>query len=525
MARPSGALKTVLALVLCFLPGFAMAEQRIALIVGNGAYTSVATLDNTVNDAVLLAKLTEEAGFGVTLLTDADQATLNQAIAKFGRDLRAAGPETTGLFYYAGHGVQSFGSNFLLPTDAALTDAADLGLVGVPADTVLRQMASARNKTNIVILDACRNNPFVDIPDMNDNGLAEMNAPTGTFLAYSTAPGAVALDGLDSNSPYTAALAEEMSIKGVPIEQLFKQVRVKVLNQTFGKQTPWDTSSLTTQFMFHLAEVPSAEDVAARQLWTSVQATNDPVQIMLFLRAYPDSDFADEARLALASAMSAELGPTAADLGEDLGAALAAAPEAAPAAAPEPTAPPPDASTDNRELIDPREQELIEIAGRSGLAGDYEAYLAAFPSGIFAELAKFELTILANAAVAPSVEASVATVPTPATEAVATQDDAPAAPEIPSFDTPLTTGGEGVQGKSIAALIEGSPLFAPIEGIPDSLWKGQTCASCHNWTKDTLCDQSKTYLAESAQRSLEKLHPLGTHFKQSLVEWAKGGCR
>ena len=146
-------------------------------------------LDNPAPDARLIAQTLESEGFVVTQMVDASQIAMNRAIAQFGSELREAGAEATGLFYYAGHGVQSFGTNYLLPVDAALTIAADLGLVAIPAESILRQMFSARNRTNIVILDACRNNLFSAILDMGDNGLAEMKAPTGTFLAYSTAPG------------------------------------------------------------------------------------------------------------------------------------------------------------------------------------------------------------------------------------------------------------------------------------------------------------------------------------------------
>lgn len=527
------ALSALFAFLLTALPGPAAAEPRIALIVGNGAYTAVTPLDNPVNDARLLAKATEDAGFAVTLLTDADQAALNQAIAKFGRDLRAEGPEATGLFYYAGHGVQSFGTNYLLPTDAALTDAADLGLVGVSADTVLRQMASARNQTNIVILDACRNNPFVQIPDMDDNGLAEMKAPTGTFLAYSTAPGAVALDGLDGNSPYTGALAEAISQKGLPIEQLFKQVRVKVLDLTLGRQTPWDTSSLTSEFVFQPEDVLSAEDVAAQQLWTSVQATNDPVQIMLFLRAYPESRFAEEARLALATAMNSVLVPpsgapvavlplegTPTDVTRPVEApAAGAATDEATLTAPEPAAPVAKSDRDGEPEPDPREIALIETARKSRLAADYEAYLADFPTGIYSELARFELTILAAASATPPASAAPAVAPAGVETNLASE------PETLTFTTPLTTGDEGVVGLSIEALVKGTPLFPPIEGLPDAAWKGQTCTACHSWTKEALCDQGKTYLAESGERAISKPHPYGSPFKRAMRVWAKGGCK
>ncbi|WP_368075922.1 caspase domain-containing protein [Leisingera sp. NJS201] len=172
-----------------------LAEERLALVIGNSAYGSVSPLDNPVRDARLIAQTLEGLGFDVTLAADTRQIEMKRAIGQFGRKLRGAGDDATGLFYYAGHGVQSFGSNYLLPVDVALADAADLDLMAVEAQSVLRQMASARNRTNIVILDACRNNPFEAVADLNESGLAEMKAPTGTFLAYATAPGDVALDG------------------------------------------------------------------------------------------------------------------------------------------------------------------------------------------------------------------------------------------------------------------------------------------------------------------------------------------
>ncbi len=152
----------------------AIAEPRIALVTGNGAYDQVGALDNPSNDAAQIADALAELNFTVTLLRDADLPSFRRTVAQFGRDLRNAGPETTGLFFYAGHAVQSFGTNYLLPTDTVVTDAADLDLVAVEAGAILRQMSSAKNRTNMVILDACRNNPFQDLPDFDSNGLAEM---------------------------------------------------------------------------------------------------------------------------------------------------------------------------------------------------------------------------------------------------------------------------------------------------------------------------------------------------------------
>lgn len=475
------------------LAGPSISEPRIALVVGNGSYDAVTPLDNPISDARLMAKTLEAKGFSVTLLTDSDQASLNRAIAVFGGELRQAGSEATGLFFYAGHGVQSFGTNYLLPVDARLTNAADVGLVAIPAESVLRQMFSARNKTNIVILDACRNNPFDAIPDMNDNGLAEMKAPTGTFLAYSTAPGTVALDGLDGNSPFTKALAEQMNVAGAPIEQVFKQVRVDVLGQSNGMQTPWDTSSLTAEFYFVEATKESGEDLAERQLWDSVRNLRDPVQLLLFMRAYPNSRYGSEARTLLGEVMESEV-KTQVEVASPEPSSVAVVP------------------------VTPSAQEktLIDVAQKSGLAADYKAYLAKFPQGIYAELANFELGVLATKAA--SAPASAPELPV---AALAPLD----LPNSVAFSVPLSTGGPGIEGLSLEQLAKGSPLFPPIEGIPEALWKGQQCSNCHKWTRDALCAQGKTYLDAVTTRALVKEHPYGGMFKQILKVWAEADCQ
>jgi hypothetical protein len=411
----------------------AQAEPRIALIIGNSAYEAVSSLDNPTRDAAAISETLESLGFQVTLLSDSSLVQMRRAITDFGRALREAGPEATGLFYYAGHGVQSFGSNYLLPVDVALSDAADLDLVAVEAQSVLRQMFSARNKVNIVLLDACRNNPFSDIPEFNDNGLAEMKAPTGTYLAYATAPGAVAMDGLDGNSPFTAALVKQMTVPGQAIEQTLKNVRVAVLEETGGRQTPWDSSSLTTNFIFTPA-------------------------------------------LAVA------------------------APLAEPSGA---------------------EKRLYEMAQREGSQAAYSFYLEAYPSGTFSEIARVELAAIAkNATKDPDGEGvTPATTPAP-----------PAPPPVidagdVTFTSPLTVGNTEVLGHSIAELIKGSPIYPPLEGLPDELWKGQQCSTCHNWTEEALCAQGKVYMAQNSVRSLAKEHPLGGGLKLNLRAWAAGGCR
>ncbi|TMM54119.1 caspase family protein [Sulfitobacter sabulilitoris] len=485
------------------------AEPRIALIVGNGSYTSVTTLDNTVPDAELMARTLTAQGFDVTILTDTDQATLNAGISQFGRDLRAAGQDATGLFYYAGHAVQSFGTNFLLPTDTLLTDAADLSLVAVQADAVLRQMRSARNKTNIVILDACRNNPFKAIRDLNDNGLAEMNAPTGTFLSYSTAPGAVALDGLDGNSPFTKALAREIPAPGVPIEQTFKKVRVAVIDETNGQQTPWDTSSLTGEFMFEPETTLSAEELQEQQLWASVQQSDDPVQIMLFLRGYPNGRYQDDARALLNVLMAEELAPKPQATPEPATPVIAAP---APAPAPQgPTA---------------TEEALIATAQSLGTAEAYQAYLDAFPQGIYAELVAFELGVIAQKAqrTDDTPNPTAGPVETAAlNRAVAPESDANALSGL-TYVMPFPIGGPPIEGQTIEQITGLSPLFAPIVGLPESLWKDQKCSSCHEWTREALCTQGKTYVSAPDDTAVTKKHPFGGVFKKGLRGWAGADC-
>lgn len=473
----------------------ASAQERIALVVGNSGYSSVSALDNPTRDAQLIAETLESIDFQVTLLIDATQSEMNRALLEFGRNLRSGGPETTGLFYYAGHGVQSFGNNYLLPVDVSLENAADLDLQGVEAQAVLRQMASARNRTNFVILDACRNNPFSDMADFDAPGLAEMKAPTGTFLSYATAPGAVALDGTGQNSPFTLALAQEITKPGLPAEQMFKQVRVAVLEETQGLQTPWDTSSLTNNFTFVDAPVEDPAALAARQLWNSVQATRDPVQIMLFLRGYPNSAHADDARALLAEVMEAELtGPT-------------------------PTEPAPVATGPSE-----TEQTMFEAVQANPTVEGYRDYLEAFPEGTFSEFAKGEIAALEAEASHDPVGEGVSDPEPEEPVQVAVAEQTRATGPV-KFDLPLSAPGSVIDGILLSNLFTLSPEFPPVPDLPEEYWKTQNCSNCHEWTRDRLCEQSNVYLNLSAQPSLEKEHPFGGALKRNLKQWAAGGCQ
>ncbi|MEO0760490.1 MAG: caspase family protein, partial [Pseudomonadota bacterium] len=185
------------------------AGPRLALVIGNASYRNVTPLANPVNDARLMSRRLDEAGFAVTTVTEADRRAMVEAVERFGRAVRAAGPDTLALFYFAGHGVRSDGFNFLVPLGVDIRAEADIARETVAAEWVLERL-QAPGATSVMVLDACRDNPFDRgqraIPDIGD-GLARMTARRGDIIAYATGPGDVALDGAGANSPYTTALA------------------------------------------------------------------------------------------------------------------------------------------------------------------------------------------------------------------------------------------------------------------------------------------------------------------------------
>lgn len=228
----------------------AKGEKRLALVIGNGAYSHAGALRNPVNDARAMKTKLEALGFKVLKYENCDQRTIKRAIDEFGRQLQGY---DVGLFFYAGHGMQVSGANYLIPTDALLENPDEVEYDCVKADRVLAKMESAGTKTNLVILDACRNNPFARSWSRSGgggNGLAFMNAPQGSLIAYATAPGNTASDGSGANGMYTAALLKEMSKPGLTILEMFQNVRSQVINQSQGKQTPWESTSLIGNFYF-----------------------------------------------------------------------------------------------------------------------------------------------------------------------------------------------------------------------------------------------------------------------------------
>jgi hypothetical protein len=227
---------------------FSAQEQRTALVIGNGSYES-AQLRNSVNDAKDMTEALRNLGFTVIYKQNAKQKDMERAIRNFGKKLRKHGG--IGLFYYAGHGMQIDGRNYLIPIDAEIETESDVKFETVDAGRVLGKMEDAGNGLNIVILDACRNNPFARIFRSVSQGLAKMDAPTGSIVAYATAPGSVAADGVSENGLYTSMLLKHMATPGLGIEEVFKKVRIGVMNESGKKQVPWESSSLTGDFYFN----------------------------------------------------------------------------------------------------------------------------------------------------------------------------------------------------------------------------------------------------------------------------------
>jgi caspase domain-containing protein len=256
----------------------ASAEKRIALVVGNAGYQNVAPLANAKNDATLIAETLRGVGFtliGGGAQVNLDKAGFDNAIQTFGRNLTGA---DVALFYYAGHGVQVRGSNYLVPVTANPVREADVDFQMVDVALILRQMEGSGTKLNIVVLDACRNNPFGGRGlRTTEGGLAQIRAPEGTLVSYATQPGNVALDGAGTNSPYSAALAEAIRKPDLEVFQTFNQVGLSVKKATGGQQQPWVSSSpIDGAFYFAGRSNPRPRDDEPKDVRIAERAPQQP---------------------------------------------------------------------------------------------------------------------------------------------------------------------------------------------------------------------------------------------------------
>ncbi|MFT4116975.1 caspase family protein [Bradyrhizobium sp.] len=291
-------------------------EQRVALVIGNSNYRNAPQLANPENDAQSMAQFLNSAGFEVVAATDLTQDDMLRVVQDFSAKVSARGPNTVAMIYYAGHGVQLAGENYLVPVDARVATAAELVSNSVRLVDVMSTLETIPSRMRIVILDACRNNPF---PSVNDagRGLAIVDAPNGSIVGYSTAPGAEAQDGAGGHSPYTQAFLNVAREPNVPIEQLFKRVRLQVNQSTNGTQIPWESSSLTSDFTFfgdtavaasrapvNTPVVQMASNLpsrSARQAYDYVLSEGRPEYYQEFIQMYPHDPLCDRIRWLLSN--------------------------------------------------------------------------------------------------------------------------------------------------------------------------------------------------------------------------------
>jgi len=293
--------------------------KRVALVIGNGDYPG-ARLRNPVNDAQAIARRLDELGFTVISRLNADRDDMALSIQKFASQL---GGDSVGLFYFAGHGVQARGRNYLIPVDAELSAERALKFEAIDVSAVLEDMEFAGNKLNIVILDACRNNPFERRFRGGSRGLAAIDAARGTMIAYATSPGSVAADGSGANGLYTEELLKALGHPGLKAEEVFKRVRIAVSDRSHGQQVPWESSSLTGDFVFNAADgapggmVPSITRSGGEVLfWDSVKDSRDPRAYEEYLNQYPDGTFAGLARLRIETLSESRSGAAAGTAGD-----------------------------------------------------------------------------------------------------------------------------------------------------------------------------------------------------------------
>ena len=282
--------------------GAQAAPKRVALVIGNSAYQHAGVLANPAADARLLSQVLRRRNFEVLEYTDLGFRGMQRAFAAYTTKLQQYGPETVGLIFYAGHGMQVNGQNFMLPVDANIKKEADVAVEAVSASTLMSSVSLIGNKLNIIVLDACRNNPYRSFFRSSASGLARMDAPVGSLVAFSTAPGMVAADGTGVNSPYSKALAQAIMAPGLKIEDVFKKVRNEVYRETKGSQVPWESSSIFGDFYFGTAGstiTAKAPASAAATAWQAIRGSKSKAVLQAFIKQFPDSIFATFAKARL----------------------------------------------------------------------------------------------------------------------------------------------------------------------------------------------------------------------------------
>ena len=304
MTRWEWASRWLAAIVCAWSVHASAAADRVALLIGNNNYGTV-PLRNAANDAKDLGDALKDLGFQVIVRQNASRKDMIDAIREFGNAIDGA---NTALFFYAGHAMQFKDRNYLIPIDAAMGSEEDVTFFSVELGQIFDRMDRARTRFNFIILDACRDNPFAASFKVTSAGLAQMSAPSGTMIAYATAPGSVAADGYGRNGIYTKHILQNIKVTDLPAEIMFKRVREGVEQETRRLQTPWDSSSLKGDFSFNPTSGAGAKAQAAsgpsadvtlqmeREFWVSVRESNRPEDIRAYLDKYPNGNFASLAR-------------------------------------------------------------------------------------------------------------------------------------------------------------------------------------------------------------------------------------
>ena len=414
---------------LFFAAAVGEAERRVALVIGNDKYTHLPDLNNAGKDARDMAAKLEFLGFEVIARYNASERDMVRAMRKFSSRLSAGG---TGLAFYAGHGVQADGTNYLIPADAAVEVEDDLQSEAVDVNDILQAMKDAGNPLNILILDACRNNPLPKRTRSAARGLAITAVPSGakgTAILYAAGPGQTAQDGpKGGNGVFTGALLKYMNQTGWSLEKIFKATSRQVLEQTNNRQRPWQLVSLQGDFIFRAVQKATAKPAAPAAalkadqsveltFWNSVKNSDNPAVLDAYLVQYPTGIFAGLARVRIeelkAKAARSEKDATQTQAARRKQADAAAAQKAAEAKLAR--------ERSDQQAAQARERALWDAVASSEDPAVVQAFIDRYPNGDYATLARARLTTLKRRAQTQSrpSQRKVAAVTVPSKPAVA----------------------------------------------------------------------------------------------------------
>ena len=429
-------------LLLAFAATAAHAERRVALVIGNSGYEHVTQLTNPDNDAKGMAEKLTSLDFEVVTGTNLSLRDMRKTVREFIAKLEGA---DLALFFYAGHGLQVNGENYLVPIDAELNSYVDLEFEAMPANLILNAMEHS-TKVNLVFLDACRNNPLAENLARSmgtrsgsvGRGLAKIGSGVGSLISFATQPGNVALDGDGENSPFTTALIKHLGTPGQDITRDLVMVRRDVLEATKGQQVPWDNSSLTGEVILKQLEMvqpvepekPAINPQIELAYWDSIKSGESIAYFETYLNRYPDGQFADIARIRINEIRNRSEAEAARNAKPDTSAEIAF-------------------------------WQSIQNATRPEM---YETYLEQYPDGIYAKLARLKITTLLQQAQAEAAAAAAAK----AANAVAASKTAPSGPEItvaalPQQETASPASASAVTPSSISRSLSPEELATAMQ--------------------------------------------------------------